>query len=696
MRPIAVMISLLMTVSAAYADEGMWTFDNFPAATVREKYGAEITPAWLDRVRLATVRLSNCTATFVSNEGLILTNHHCVEACLAENSSRGKSLVEDGFVAQRREDEMRCGTQIADVLVEMENISPKVIAATRGMSDKEANEARKRTLTQLEQACENASAARKGRAASALKCETVTLYEGGQYFLYKYRRYSDVRMVFAPEAAIASFGGDPDNFQFPRWCLDMSVLRAYENGKPVTVANPLRINFSGAAENELVFVSGHPGSTDRQLTVDELRFSREVELPPALLRSSELRGRYLQFAKGSADARRISQEPLNTLENGIKVRRKLLDALLDEQLMTQKMAAEAQLRARAAALPNAAAIGNPWADIARANSTQRAIYQPYVFIEAAAGFNSRLFRYARALVRASEERTKPNDTRLREFTDAALPRLEQQLAAPITIYPEVETLTLSFGLERMREWLGPDHPMVRRLLATDSPDSLATRLVSQTKLADAGERMALWKGGAAAIAASQDPMIQLARSVDGDARALRKRSEDEVEAPSQVASEKIAAARFAAFGTNVYPDATFTLRLNFGTVQGWNENGSPVVPFTRLSRAFERATGADPFRLPDSWLKVRDRLDMQTPFNLATNNDIVGGNSGSALINAKGEVVGLIFDGNIHSISGSYWFDTEKNRAIAVHPAIIREALDKVYGAKWLLDEFAATGRQRR
>jgi hypothetical protein len=318
------------------------------------------------------------------------------------------------------------------------------------------------------------------------------------------------------------------------------------------------------------------------------------------------------------------------------------------------------------------------------------LYQPYSFIESGAGFNSILFRFARLLVRGGDERVKPNTARLREYTDAALPRIEQQLYARIPIFSEVEVLTLSSSLARMREWLGPDYPLVRRLLARESPGGLATRLVAETKLDDPAVRRRLWEGGQAAIRASQDPMIVLARSLDGDSRALRRQFEDEVEAPITAASERIAAARFKAYGTAVYPDANFTLRINVGTVQGWMENGAEVAPFTHLDRAFERATGVSPFKIPDSWLKVRDRLDPQTPFCISTNSDIVGGNSGSPLIDVRGRIVGLMFDGNIHSISGDFWFDVARNRAVALHPAIIRAALDQVYGAKELLAELSA------
>jgi hypothetical protein len=430
-----------------------------------------------------------------------------------------------------------------------------------------------------------------------------------------------------------------------------------------------------------VFVAGHPGSTQRLDTRAQLEFERDVVLPSTLLRSAELRGRYIQFGRSTPGDEALIEAPLNNLENGLKVRRKQLDALHEDELMSRKSEEEATLRSSVP--PDS----DPWQRIAEATARERALYYPYTFVEGAAGFNSILFRYARLLLRAADERAKPNADRLREYTDAALPRIAQQLLARVPVHPEVEALTLSFSLQRMREWLGPDHPTVRRLLEKDSPDSLATRLVAETKLYDPAERKKLWEGGRTAVAGSNDPMIELARSLDGEARALRKRFDDEVEAPITAASRRIAAVRFRTYATRVYPDASFTLRLNFGTVQGWVENGTPVEPITQLGRAFERATGASPFKIPDSWMKVRDTLDTDTPFCLSTSNDIVGGNSGSPLIDAGGRIVGLMFDGNIHSISGNYWFDAAKNRAIAVHPAIIREALDKVYGAGYLLTE---------
>jgi hypothetical protein len=693
MRLLSTLLGLALAASTTHAtaDEGMWTFDNFPSALVEQRYDVDIDQAWLDRVRRGIVRLSNCTASFISPDGLILTNHHCAASCLAQNSTRESSLLETGFIADGRSREIRCPTQIADVLERLENVTAKVTEATRGLDARAANERRRQTLTELEIACEAASR----EAGTPRKCEAVTLYGGGQYWLYHYRRYTDVRLVFAPEAGIAAFGGDPDNFQFPRWCLDFSFLRAYENDAPAATPQHLVLDWAGPDAGAPVFVAGHPGSTDRQLTVAELKTLRDRVLPPTLLRASELRGRYLQFAKTGDAAERIVRDPVNSLENTIKVQRKQLDALLDDALMVAKRDAEAELRLRVSRNRTLAAeIGDPWARIEAAQAAEATRWLPYQFIEGGTGFNSRLYRAAAVpIVRAAAERQKPNPDRLRGYSDAFLPRIEQQIAAPVPIYPELEKLTLSFSLERMREWLGPDAPIVRTLLGSETPDELAARLVDGSKLGDPAVRLALWNGGQAAVDASDDPLIDLARRLDPEARALRKWHEEEIEAVVEVASEQIARARFAVYGTTVYPDATFTLRLNFGSVQGWDENGVPVEPFTRLERLFERATGQPPFAVPPSWATARAQLDLSTAFNLSTNNDIVGGNSGSPIIAADGRIVGLIFDGNIHSISGSYWFDTAKNRAIAVHPAIIREALTKVYKPQALLDELGLRTR---
>jgi hypothetical protein len=687
--------SLVTASPPARADEGMWTLDAFPSAVVQQRYGVNIDSKWLDRVRLGSVRLDNgCSGSLVSPDGLVLTNHHCARTCIAARSTPERDLLAKGFLANARAAEERCEGDRISVLVGTEDVTAKVAAATQGLQGAAAAEARRKARTGLEQQCESDAAKARG---GPLKCETVELYQGGQYWLYRYKRYDDVRLVFAPEEDIAAFGGDPDNFQFPRWCLDMTLLRVYENGQPAKTPNALKIDWAGTKAGDPVFVSGQGGTTERLLTVAQLEAQRDVLLPFWLIRNSELRGRLLQFSATGAEPERQASPLLSNLENSLKVRRKQLDALLDDRILDQKRDEERMLREWLAKNPAVAAeVGDPWTEIATAQDTWRGMLQRYTFAEGGAAFgNSTLFVHARALVRSAAERTKPNGERLREFTDARLPAVEQTLRARAPVYPDVEKLRVTFGLERMREYLGHDDPLVRRILGNDSPAVVAQRLVAGTKLADADARGALYAGGADAIAASDDPMITIVRAIDEDARALRKRYEDEVDGPTTAAQQRLSRVRFAALGTSTYPDATFTLRLSFGAVAGWTENGRKVEPFTRLETAFARATGQHPFRMPAGWIAAKDALDLQTPFNLATTNDIIGGNSGSPLLNANGDVVGLIFDGNIHSIGGSYGYDPELNRAVAVDPRIMREGLEKVYRAEALLKELGGAPKKR-
>ena len=690
MKRLALLL-LAACAGPACADEGMWTFDNFPKATVQQKYGARLDDAWLGRLQRSVTRLEGgCTGSFISPDGLVLTNHHCAMECLGELSSASDNFVENGFNSGARSGERKCPTGIVSVLVASEDITAKVNEATAGLPDAQANTVRKQTLSRLEAAC--SAGAGKGRAG-ALACESVTLYQGGQYFLYKYKRYDDVRLVFTPEQAIAAFGGDPDNFNFPRWCLDFSLMRVYENGKPARTPDHLSWRVEGPREGEPVFLPGHPGSTSRLLTLQQLKFQRSVSQPAFIARNSELRGRMIEWGKTGDEPRRLVQETLLGLENALKVYRGLQSALLDDAMLQKKADAERDLRARVAADSRLAqSTGSAWDEIGAAQTRYRQIYDRYAYLENATGFNSKLFAYARQLVRGAAERAKPNEQRLREYADSNLPKLSAGLLAATPVYPQFEQLTFAFSLDKMRETLGPDDEVVRRLLSKDSPESLAARLIAESKLADPAVRKALWDGGAAAIDASTDPMIVLARSVDPDARALRKVYEDEVQAAVVAGQEKLAKARFAVFGTNVYPDATFTLRLSYGAVRAWVEKGQPVAPFTRLARLYERTTGEAPFRLPQRWLDARTRLDPNTPFNYTTTNDIVGGNSGSPIVDAQGRLVGLVFDGNIHSIAGSYWYDESVNRAVAVHPAIIIAALRDVYGASALVKEILGSG----
>jgi V8-like Glu-specific endopeptidase len=701
----AAVILGMLGAGAAHADEGMWTFDNAPKAAIKQKLGVQLTDTWLQQVQRSITRHeSGCTGSFVSPEGLVLTNHHCITQCLAELSSQEQDYLAAGFNAPTRSAERQCPGEILSVLIEVENITTRVDATTRGLSDAKANEARKRTLSTLEAECtaraQSAPGNNTGKQSAtgkSLACEAVTLYQGGQYFLYKYQRYEDVRLAFAPHAAIAAFGGDPDNFNFPRWSLDFGLLRVYENGQPARTPNYLQWRNEGPASGEPVFVTGHPGTTSRLLTVAQLDFERDTFLPATLLRSAEMRGRLIQWGKNGAEQLRVSQDLLFGIENSLKVFRGLQRALLDERLMQDKRREEQQLRTRLARDPKLAAqTGDAWTQVEAAERRHREIYQRLLFLERGAGFGGELFGFARLLVRGATERSKPNAERLREFADSNLPKLAAEVLAEIPIYPELEELRLSFSLDKLREALGPDEPIVRSLLGAESPDTLAARLVRGTRLSDAKLRRELWENPSA-LAASADPMLVLARDMDRDARAVRKIFEDEVQAPSTAAQEKIARARFALLGTGAYPDATFTLRLSYGMVQSWREAGADIPEFTRLERLYQRATGKAPFALPQVWLDARGKLDPKLPFNYVTTNDIVGGNSGSPVVDATGRLVGLAFDGNIHSIAGDYGYDAKLNRMVAVHPTIIITALREVYGASALAQEIlgGSTGAAR-
>ena len=662
----------------------MWTIDNFPADAVAEKYQVDIGDDWLRRAQLATTRLENgCTGSFASDNGLVLTNNHCAWSCIRNLSTDERNLSDLGFMASTPSEELQCPGQQISVLVDFSEVSDTIASATAGMGEAEANEARKAELTRLESDCEAASDGER-------RCEAVSLYNGGQYFIYQYKRYNDVRLVFAPELDIAAFGGDPDNFNFPRWSFDMTFLRAYEDGKPAQTPNYLQWRSAGPDASEPVFITGHPGSTDRSLTVAQLKFQRDVTIPLWLLRYSEFRGRMLAWQYTSDEAARTVQQRLLGYENGIKVRRNQLKALQNDRMIERKAAEEKALRDAVAADPAlTAAYGDAWDLIDRSLETHRNFYEEHLFIENAGGLLGELYGYARTIVRGAAEREKPNGERIRAFTDTALPGLEQRLFAARPINKEFEKLQLTFSLEKMREWLGPDSPWVHMILGSDAPNELAAKLVSESRLDDPAYRQELWEGGTAAVEESDDPLVRLAAAVDPGARELRNRYEDEVEAPRRRGEEMIADARFELYGDDTYPDATFTLRVTYGAVEGWQERGEMVDPFTRTARLFERTTGQRPFRLPASWSAVREELNLDTPFNFAATTDITGGNSGSPVIAADGTLVGLAFDGNIHSIAGGYWFDPTLNRTVAVNTAIMLEALQTVYGAEQLVEELS-------
>lgn len=672
--------AVLLTAPSAWADEGMWLFNDFPSERLGREHGFEPTQEWLDHVRLSSARLAQgCSGSFVSKSGLVMTNHHCVQACVEQLSTKENNYVERGFLAKSNAEERQCPALEVNQLVEITDVSAAVHKATEGQTGEKYVETKNAETSRIEKAC---------ATSDELRCDVVSLYSGQRYHLYKYRRFQDVRLVFAPEFNIAFFGGDPDNFNFPRFNLDVAFLRVWSKGQPAAMDHYLRWSQAGAKRGELVFVSGHPGSTSRLKSSYELAYLRDVALPERLIQLSELRGVLTEFGRRGPEPARISKTPLFYVENAVKAMRGRHQALVDRMFMSQLESAEAALRGAVVSDPALdQKYGGSWESVARAQDRLRTIRKDLAWKEQHRGFGSQLLRIAIGLVRHADESAKPNEERLPEFAEAKLPALKAQLFSPAPIYPELEIVMLTFFLTKLQEELGPDDPFVRLVLDRKSPESRAKSLVRASKLADVNLRKKLFEGGASALAASKDPLIALARAIDDEGRKIRKTYEDEVESVLLRNNEQIARARFDVRGTSTYPDATFTLRLSYGTVQGFPHRTGKVGAFTRVKGLFERATGEAPFALPLSWVRAKDKLTMNTPMNFVSNNDIIGGNSGSPIINREAEVVGVVFDGNIYSLGGDYGFDASTNRAVSVHSAAIVEALDKVYDARALLKE---------
>lgn len=676
---LALAIAAAVVAIGASAAEGMWTPDNLPLKELKEKYKFAPDAHWAEHAQRAALRLAGgCSGSFVSPTGLVLTNHHCARSCVQQLSTAEKNFVKAGFYAKDEQAEIKCPEIELNRLDTITHVTDRVRKATDGKSGEEYSKAEKAVKSDIEKEC-------VGSDKETTRCDVVDLYHGGVYDLYKYHRYQDVRLVFAPEEAIAFFGGDPDNFNFPRYDLDMAVLRAYEGDKPAKVADYFPFSKNGAEENEMTVTVGNPGGTDRQLTVAELESTRDVDLIPRLFDLSERRGIFTQFRSESAENARVAQNDLFGVENSYKALKGRLEALQDPQVFELKRKQEADLRSYVDADPaRKAKYGAAWDNIAKAMATYRNLETPFKYTNLG---GTKYFTYARTLVRAAAERQKPNAERLREFTESKLPSMTQSLFSTAPVYPQFEKVKFAYALSKMREHLGTDDAFVKQVLGKESPEALSARMVDATKLGDPAVRKALWEGGAEAIAKSDDPFIKLAVQIDPETRRLRKQMEDEVDSVIDKNSELIAAARFEKYGTSVYPDATFTQRFSFGEVKGWDEKGKWVKPFTEIAGAFARATGFDPFALPQSWLDAQKALNGKQRFNFVTTNDIIGGNSGSPMINAKGEVVGLVFDGNIHSLGGDYWFDEKLNRTVAVHSGGILEVLHKVYRAERLTKE---------
>ena len=669
-----------MPATSAKAEEGMWTFDNFPIQTVNSLYGTSIDQAWLDKVRGAAVRISGCSASLVSPQGLVLTNHHCVISCVNDLSDAQNDYVKNGWMPATREEERQCPGQTAEILTDITDVTDRVLGAGAGLEGSAFVAARAAETQAIQtEACNN---------DPKLTCQVISFYRGGRYALYKFRKYDDVRLAFAPEFQAAFFGGDPDNFNFPRYALDAGFLRIYEDGQPVATPNHLTWNANAPTEGEPVFVAGNPGSTSRLLTVSQLERLRDQTMPINLIQSSELRGRLQQYSFTDEEAARISVDPIFGLENSFKVYYGQEQTLTNAAFMAAKREDEAELRARVAADPALAErIGDPWGDLTRIEAQAADLFLPYRQLEANAGQRSALYGFARAIVRASKERAKPAAERRAGYSDADLEALGRRLQTVAPIETDLEEIYLTFWLSKTREYLTVDNADVQRLLGRESPEALAQRLVEGTDLASPEHRAAMLAMTPEQLAASGDPLIEFVLRNDDAAQAVRAQWESTVSGPTARAAEKVAQARFAAFGDNQYPDATFSLRLSYGQVKGWTYRGTEVPAFTYMGGLYERATGSQPFLLAEQFAAREADVNKETVYDFVSTNDIIGGNSGSPVINARGEVIGAAFDGNIHSLGGAFGYDGELNRTVTVSTAAITEALRNVYRQPRLLEE---------
>jgi hypothetical protein len=685
-------LALLLVGGPLKSDEGMWTLDNLPLQQMKEKYGFAPDQAWLDHLRLSAINMGGCSASFVSADGLMLTNHHCGRGAIQRLSTKEKDLVHDGFVAMTREEEIKVPNMTVRVLMATENVTDRVAAAVKaGLSEKEAGEARQKAVEALKAELEK---------QNGFAYDVVSLYQGGETWMYGYKRFTDVRLVAAPEEQVAFFGGDSDNFTYPRQNLDFSIFRIYENGKPYNPAHFLKLASQPLKAGDLTFVVGNPGRTSRLQTYAQMLYDRDVATPNTLQSSERLREILGEYAKRSPEHARQVGSAIFGVENGLKANRGALAGLKDAEAMAKIEAAEKELRAKVAADPKlAASAGQSWSHIEQALKQQQALAKEARFLGSA---RSATLGQALALVRLAQQETLPAEKRLSEYkSEGALKAFKARLGGPalgmmgMVFNLEQESLMFTRGMEDAAKELGPKHPFVLALLGGKQPAEAAKALLEGTRLADPAVRKALLEGGVKAIAESTDPMVVLAQKLEPQLLALRKKQDSVTPVIAEHAA-RIAKARFAVYGKTRYPDATGSFRVSFGTVGSYPANGTMIQPFTTLMGMYDRYFGwggneakamGGAWTLPQRWLDRKDRLDLSTPYNFAHSVDITGGNSGSPVVNAKGELVGVIFDGNIESNAGKYYFDEKVNRGVSLDVRAILQSLDKVMDAPHLAKE---------
>jgi hypothetical protein len=676
-----------LIVPSLLADEGMWTYNRLPLERLKADHRFEPSAELLTRMQKGSVRLNNGgSGSFVSSNGLVMTNHHVASDCIRKVSSEEKDYIADGFYATTRARELKCPDLELNVLMEIETVTDQVNRnVDAGMDDAAKREAQQVAIARIQRDC---------RDSTLMRCDVVSLYAGGIFDLYKYKRYTDIRLVFAPQFQAAFFGGDPDNFTFPRYCLDVSFLRVYDDGRPIVSPAVLPWDTAGADEQEFVIVSGHPGATQRLLTEAQLQYERDRRMPFMLDFLKRIGEALEAYGAGGGEAARLSRDELFRINNSIKAYTGMLGGLRNRELFAMKSAEEKKLReAVAADAEQQAKYGDAWQKIAAAQSVKNEIHEEYRLLEGL-GLYSRYITFARHLTRLSAELGKPDGERLEEYQSAGLESLYQQLYSTAPVYPDVEVVKLAESLVFLRDRLSANDPTVQRLLGGKTPEQVAREVIAGTKLGDPEFRKQLGADDAAAAKNSDDPMMVFYRLADERAREIRKRYEDEVEAVERANGTLIAQARFEAMGADVYPDATFTLRLAFGVVKAYlSDDRKRVAPFTTIGGLFEKYTGEDPYDLPKRIVDAKRRLDADTPYNLVSTNDITGGNSGSPLLDREGRVVGLIFDGNIQSLSNDFQYSETQARAVSVDVRGMLEMLRDAYGARTLVSELTAAGR---
>jgi Peptidase S46 len=681
-----VLVLMLAASPPVRSDEGMWAFDNLPLQQLKDRYGFEPTPHWIAKVRSAAVRFSSGgSGAFVSRDGLIMTNHHIAGDTLQKISTPEKDFFKTGFLARTRAEEVKAPDLELNVLVAISDVTDRVNSViTERMEDAAAAQARRAAIASIE---------KESFERTGLRSDVVTLYRGGRYHLYTYQKYTDVRLVFAPEFGAAFFGGDPDNFEFPRYDLDVAFFRAYQDGKPAKPASFLEWGDGGTKEGDLVFVAGNPGSTSRLNTVAHLEYLRDVDLPLRLARLEDQEQFLVAYGRRGAEAQRQAKQELYSVQNSRKALIGRLAGLRDPALIERKARDEQALRKRIAAdRGRSAKYGSSWDKISASLGVARQTARSMMFLEQRAAFDTHLFNMARTIVRIVEEDAKPNAKRLREFGDAARASLEQRLYSPAPIYPEFEEAKLARSLTFWRSTMGDTDPEVAFLLAGRTAKEMAAEMVRGSHLSDVTVRKKLVQGGRKAVERSRDPMMLLARDIDAAARAVRKIVEDQVDGVQASQYALVAKALFEDQGTSAYPDATFTLRLAFGVIKGLSADGEHVPAFTTIAGAFRHAAAhgnADPYHLPESWLEARTAggLNLDTALNFASTADTIGGNSGSPLIDRKGAVIGLNFDRNRYGLARDFGYDDRLGRNIAVDVRGITEALRSIYSADALVAE---------